>query len=382
MSFTALRKLEASEVGSTLTLPREEEARLLAELARGSTLQNQQLQSQRPSKSSLRDPHCLIAQDFVACVTDEVSVRRGDCVRELFRDGDWTYVSTVSGTNGFVPSSYIKPIALLFNTNPAQEQLRAKTFERNNAARASIDSRRSNTSTSSWGSGGEGSSGSRRKSPSGVSARELWVPPRGIADTPSQNNSRACSPQVPSQYDSSSFYSPNQRAVSPGPSTGRIPSNLVVGNMDRPRPLSCTPTHHRRCEDESSDRSASPGMHVRPLSRARRSLAAPGEITTSRRATSMRNIRVNPGKNSAPLHVKMAYHFEANSPEELSLVKGEEVVVLSTENEWVNVQTRSGLRGRVPKCLTTPVNADKGELAHYHQHDLTQIACCTCMFHG
>lgn len=64
------------------------------------------------------DVHRVVIQDFLGCVEDEVSVQRGDCVRELFRDGHWMFVATTAGQTGFIPATYCKPISTLINSLP------------------------------------------------------------------------------------------------------------------------------------------------------------------------------------------------------------------------------------------------------------------------
>ncbi|XP_029647933.1 SH3 domain-containing protein Dlish-like [Octopus sinensis] len=48
----------------------------------------------------------IVIQDFVACVDDEVSVKKGDIVYALYRDNDWLYILCDNGKEGFVPISY------------------------------------------------------------------------------------------------------------------------------------------------------------------------------------------------------------------------------------------------------------------------------------
>ncbi|XP_065180539.1 uncharacterized protein LOC135811257 isoform X2 [Sycon ciliatum] len=384
----ALRKLDAQEAGSTLTLPREEEARLLAELARGSS-SSLQRSSQRSTGSSSRDPHCVVAQDFASCAADEISVKRGDCVRELYRDGDWSFIVTTAGSNGFVPSSFLKPIALLFSTNAAaQEQMRAKTFDRNNVCRASIDSRRS---TQSWSSNDSSCSvstssnavvttGKKRSLPDSVSARELWIPPRGKSDfSSSQPVSRTHSPR-PGSSTSTAGTAGHVNHVSHDSGARASPSGLsVVGT--RHRPTSCTPTrlrqatggggetatsHHalhgqqeqQRCGSATGWSETHSGVTPR---RAVSGIARPDGTLASRRATSLRNVRISTARGSAPRHVRMAYNFEANTATELCVSKGEEVVVLEEhDDDWLLVKRKTGQQGRVPKCMTTDMNGSTG----------------------
>lgn len=85
----------------------------------------------------------VVIQDFEACVEDEVAVNRGDCVRELFRDGDWVFVATTTGSVGFIPGSYCRPISALVAPNH-------HALERNSSSRSSfrhIISEGSSTST-------------------------------------------------------------------------------------------------------------------------------------------------------------------------------------------------------------------------------------------
>ncbi|GAB1605400.1 SH3 domain-containing protein Dlish-like [Argonauta hians] len=48
----------------------------------------------------------IVIQDFVACVDDEVSVKKGDIVYGLYRDNDWLYILCEDGKEGFIPISY------------------------------------------------------------------------------------------------------------------------------------------------------------------------------------------------------------------------------------------------------------------------------------
>lgn len=51
----------------------------------------------------------VIIQDFVACVDDEVSVKKGAIVHALYRDNDWVYLLCDNDKEGFVPISYTQP---------------------------------------------------------------------------------------------------------------------------------------------------------------------------------------------------------------------------------------------------------------------------------
>lgn len=51
----------------------------------------------------------IILQNFVACVDDEVSVKKGEIVNALYRDNDWVYLLCDNDREGFVPISYTQP---------------------------------------------------------------------------------------------------------------------------------------------------------------------------------------------------------------------------------------------------------------------------------
>ena len=53
----------------------------------------------------------------------------------------------------------------------------------------------------------------------------------------------------------------------------------------------------------------------------------------------------------------MIYSFEPNTDQEVSVSKGDEVVVLSGgDREWLYVRTRHGCEGYVPACLTGSID--------------------------
>eukprot|EP00117_Sycon_ciliatum_P001483 scpid11605/ scgid7131/ len=101
---------QLAEPGTPFGELEDEDGRLLAQFA-----MRAKMSPVRSADVSAQDVHRVVIQDFLACVEDEVEVRRGDCVRELFRDGDWMFVATTAGQTGFIPASYCRPISALIN---------------------------------------------------------------------------------------------------------------------------------------------------------------------------------------------------------------------------------------------------------------------------
>ena len=104
----ARRQLREPQPGTPSGDLEDEDRRLLAQFA------------MRAKMSPVRaeyglDVHRVVIQDFLACVEDEVSIQRGDCVRELFRDGHWMFIATTAGQTGFIPATYCKPMSALIN---------------------------------------------------------------------------------------------------------------------------------------------------------------------------------------------------------------------------------------------------------------------------
>ena len=48
-------------------------------------------------------------RDYAPCCNEELSVRKGQRVRVLYRNHDWVFAVTKHGSNGFLPYSYVRP---------------------------------------------------------------------------------------------------------------------------------------------------------------------------------------------------------------------------------------------------------------------------------
>lgn len=48
----------------------------------------------------------VVLHDFIPCVEDEVSVKRGEHVKALYQETDWLYISKLDDTEGFIPHTY------------------------------------------------------------------------------------------------------------------------------------------------------------------------------------------------------------------------------------------------------------------------------------
>lgn len=63
------------------------------------------------SRATRSNPACVImsvVKDYEACCAEEISVKKGQRIKVLYRQGDWAFSQTKQGEKGFVPYSFIR----------------------------------------------------------------------------------------------------------------------------------------------------------------------------------------------------------------------------------------------------------------------------------
>lgn len=88
----------------------------------------------------------IILQTFTACETHELSVKQGQKVNFVYRDGDWAYIATDDKKQGFVPFNVCAKIGLPQDTaidasfSSASKTTRKNNIEQSAARKESIES--------------------------------------------------------------------------------------------------------------------------------------------------------------------------------------------------------------------------------------------------
>ncbi|KAK3749564.1 hypothetical protein QZH41_019702 [Actinostola sp. cb2023] len=72
----------------------------------------------------------VVLHDFIPCVEDEVSVKRGEHVKALYQENDWIYVVKGDSKEGFIPFTYC---VLEEEYDKRKEKIKAASLQKKNS---------------------------------------------------------------------------------------------------------------------------------------------------------------------------------------------------------------------------------------------------------